>query len=194
MTIRIHHLNCATMCPPARPLVEGTGAWHEAGRMVCHCLLVETPRALVLVDTGLGLADLAAPRARLGGLFRALTRPVLDPAEAAVNQVRALGFDPADVRHVVATHLDVDHAGGLADFPGAAVHVAQAELDAASRPRGLHAKQRYRQAHWAHGPRWAPRAARPGAASRACRRSCPTSPTCCWCRWWGTPAATWAWR
>ncbi|WP_373317754.1 MBL fold metallo-hydrolase [Planotetraspora silvatica] len=28
-----------------------------------------------------------------------------------------MGYDPADVRHIVVTHLDVDHCGGLPDFP-----------------------------------------------------------------------------
>jgi glyoxylase-like metal-dependent hydrolase (beta-lactamase superfamily II) len=34
----------------------------------------------------------------------------------AFEQVRALGFAPNDVRHVLLTHLDRDHAGGLSDF------------------------------------------------------------------------------
>jgi glyoxylase-like metal-dependent hydrolase (beta-lactamase superfamily II) len=37
------------------------------------------------------------------------------------HQVQRLGFDPRDVRHIVLTHLDFDHAGGLDDFPHATV-------------------------------------------------------------------------
>jgi glyoxylase-like metal-dependent hydrolase (beta-lactamase superfamily II) len=145
------------MCPPARRLVAGEGSLAEAGRLVCHCLLVETPTALVLVDTGLGTADVRSPGARLGGVFTHLVRPALDPAEPAIVQLAARGLDPADVRHVVATHLDVDHAGGLADFPHAKVHVSAVELDAAQHPRTLFERHRYRPSHWAHGPDWAPR-------------------------------------
>ena len=39
----------------------------------------------------------------------------LDPAETAVQQVKALGYSPSDVRHVLLTHLDRDHAGPEAD-------------------------------------------------------------------------------
>ena len=54
---------------------------------------------------------------------------------------------------VVLTHLDLDHAGGLADFPRAAVHVHAAEL-AAARHRSLVERSRYKPAQWAHHPRW----------------------------------------
>jgi glyoxylase-like metal-dependent hydrolase (beta-lactamase superfamily II) len=38
--------------------------------------------------------------------------------ETAVRQIERLG-SPADVRHILPTHLDFDHAGGLEDLPGA---------------------------------------------------------------------------
>jgi glyoxylase-like metal-dependent hydrolase (beta-lactamase superfamily II) len=67
-----------------------------------------------------------------------------------------LGHDPADVTDIVLTHLDVDHSGGLPDFPHATVHVHSAELAAALGP-GSHPEHavRYRGPHWAHGPLWA---------------------------------------
>ena len=43
--MRVHHLNCGTMCPIGAKAVNGTGGLFEAGRMVCHCLLVETDGA-----------------------------------------------------------------------------------------------------------------------------------------------------
>lgn len=147
--MRVHHLDCCTMCPVA-------GRWvNEQQRMVAHCLLVETSGGLVLVDTGIGLADVADPRSRLGAVFDAVVRPVRDESRTARRQVEALGFDPSDVRHLVLTHLDLDHAGGLADFPDATVHVHAAELSAAMAPTRRE-RERYRAAHWAHGPRWLP--------------------------------------
>jgi glyoxylase-like metal-dependent hydrolase (beta-lactamase superfamily II) len=139
--MRVHHLNCATFRPvPAPPLVA-------------HVLLVERPQGLLLVDTGVGTDDLVDP-GRLGRPFLATFRPTLNPAETAVAQVRGLGFTPDDVTDVAVTHLDLDHAGGLADFPGARVHVFQQEYDAATRPR-LRERARYVAGQWAHGPRWA---------------------------------------
>ena len=122
--------------------------------MVCHCLLVEAGESLVLLDTGYGTADCRDPRANLGGPFTRIFRPRGDLAETAIEQVRALGFDPADVRNVAATHLDLDHAGGLPDFPGADVHVFAPEQRAALAP-SLRERLRYPRSHFAHGPRWA---------------------------------------
>lgn len=119
---------------------------------MCHCLLIEAGDALVLVDTGIGTGDCADPK-RLGQPFRAIVRPRCRVEESAVRQVEGLGFDPGDVRHIVVTHLDLDHAGGLSDFPGAEVHVFGREL-AASRAPSLRDRRRYVAAQWAHGPKW----------------------------------------
>jgi glyoxylase-like metal-dependent hydrolase (beta-lactamase superfamily II) len=121
--------------------------------MVCHCLLLEAAGGLVLIDTGLGTDDVAAPRERLGRAFVAVTRPVLREAETAIAQIRRLGFSPSDVRHILVTHLDLDHAGGLPDFQDAQVHVFEDEHHAAMQPT-LRERARYRPAHFAHGPRW----------------------------------------
>jgi len=124
-------------------------------RMACHCLLVETGSdGLVLVDTGLGDQDLADPAGRLGHWFKHLANPVGDPEETAARQVACLGYRVDDVRHVVMTHLDLDHAGGLCDFPHATVHVMDDELQAATRPENAWEQRRYRPDHWAHGVSW----------------------------------------
>ncbi|MBE7447701.1 MAG: MBL fold metallo-hydrolase [Kofleriaceae bacterium] len=154
--MRIHHLDCGTMCPLAGRLMGGGGGLLDRGLMVCHCLLIETARdGLVLVDTGYGTLDCAAPR-RLGRGFVAVSGPRLDPAQTAHAQVRALGHDPADVRHVVVTHLDLDHAGGLPDFPGATVHLHRRELDAARARATMAERRRYRPHQFAQHTRWNP--------------------------------------
>jgi glyoxylase-like metal-dependent hydrolase (beta-lactamase superfamily II) len=121
--------------------------------MVAHCLLIEAGGELVLVDTGFGTDDATNPK-RLGAPFRLMLQPRPRLDETAVRQVTALGLDPADVRHIVVTHLDLDHAGGLGDFPEAEVHVHSPELRAALAPP-LTERLRYVKAQWAHGPRWA---------------------------------------
>lgn len=151
--MRVHHLNCATMCPFGGRLVSGEGALFAPAKMVCHCLLIETNAGLVLVDTGLGLDDLAHPRERLAELVW-LVRPRLDPEETAIRQIERAGFRADDVRHVVLTHLDVDHAGGLPDFPRAKIHIHDAELAAATALASRIERMRYRTAQWAHGPDW----------------------------------------
>jgi glyoxylase-like metal-dependent hydrolase (beta-lactamase superfamily II) len=151
--MRIHHLSCGTMCPHGGRFIGGEGGPLNRGEIICHCLLIEAKDSLILVDTGIGLGDCATPRKSLGVAFAGPLRAVCDPQEAAVERVRALGLDPADVRHIVPTHLDPDHSGGLPDFPASEVHVFGAELDAALHPR-IDERLRYRQVHFAHGPKW----------------------------------------
>jgi glyoxylase-like metal-dependent hydrolase (beta-lactamase superfamily II) len=153
--MRIHHLNCGTFCPVGKLMVNGHGSPAQLGRLVCHCLLLETNEGLVLVDTGLGLGDIAYPGRRLPGrLWQILNQAQLLPEETAVHQVRAIGFNANDVRHIVLTHLDFDHAGGLGDFPQANVHVLGLEHDAAIRRRGPMERVRYAPSQFAHRPHW----------------------------------------
>ncbi|QEL20231.1 MBL fold metallo-hydrolase [Limnoglobus roseus] len=143
--MKIHHLNCGTLHAPPNP------------KAACHCLLLEGAGGLALVDTGIGLEDVRNPPARIG-------QPTIDAAgfqfheaETAVRQIEKLGFRPADVRHILLTHADPDHAGGLADFPGAEVHLSEEELTAVTG-----GSVRYRPPQFTHGPHWRthPRATR----------------------------------
>jgi len=140
------------MCPRGARLLAGRGGLLATTRLVCHCLLVEGAEGLVLIDTGFGIGDIRNPR-QLGTPFRAGVRPRLDAAETAFARIGALGFQPGDVRHIVTTHLDLDHAGGLPDFPDADIHLLGRELDAAMNP-GWRERPRYIPEHWAHGPHW----------------------------------------
>jgi glyoxylase-like metal-dependent hydrolase (beta-lactamase superfamily II) len=119
---------------------------------VAHVIAVETGEGLVLVESGFGLADIADPARRLGPV-RHVIRPALDPAETAVRQVEGLGYARADVRHIVLTHFDLDHIGGLADFPDASVHVTAAEARGAVHAPSRQEKVRYRAVQWSHGPK-----------------------------------------
>jgi len=150
--MRIHHLNCGSLCPHGGRLLGGDGGPLSTAEIVCHCLAIESDDGLVLVDTGFGMQDARNPR-QLGPVFKLMNaKPRAETT--ALKQIEALGFGAADVRHVVVTHLDPDHSGGLPDFPEAEVHVLATELDAALNPR-LRDKPRYLGAHWKHSPRWA---------------------------------------
>lgn len=87
--------------------------------------------------------------------MKALLNIRLREEETALRQVEALGFQARDVRHIVLTHLDFDHAGGLDDFPEAAVHVLEREWRAASGPRtGFVSRNRYRPAQYDNVRDW----------------------------------------
>lgn len=60
-----------------------------------HPFLIDTPVGLVLLDTGLGFSNAD------GGLL-------------LHDHIREIGYEPADVRFVLLSHLHKDHAGGMA--------------------------------------------------------------------------------
>ncbi len=94
------------------------------------------------------------PRSRLSGLFLRLLAPDFREEMTAVRQIERLGFHARDVRHIVLTHLDFDHAGGLDDFPQASVHLLETERDAALRQRTWLDRQRFRPQQWSSRARW----------------------------------------
>lgn len=157
--MRIHHLNCGTDCPLGGALFDGRSIG-LTGRLVCHCLLVETDQhGLVLIDTGYGLRDVhhphRHPHPRITRVMRTLLNIKLCEKETALRQVEALGFRADDVRHIVLTHLDFDHAGGLEDFPEATVHLLAKEWDAATGPRpGFVSHNRYRPSQFDEVRSW----------------------------------------
>jgi glyoxylase-like metal-dependent hydrolase (beta-lactamase superfamily II) len=156
--MRIHHLNCGTDCPFGGALFDGRSKG-LTGHLVCHCLLIETDHGLVLVDTGYGLRDVdhphRPPHPRITKTMRSLLNIKLREEETAIRQVERLGFSPADVRHILLTHLDFDHAGGLEDFPHATIHLMDAEFSAATGPRkGFVPRNRYRPAQYNEVANW----------------------------------------
>jgi glyoxylase-like metal-dependent hydrolase (beta-lactamase superfamily II) len=156
--MRIHHLNCITMCPPGGRRMDGQRTRRGPAQLSCHCLLVEAGSRLVLVDTGFGLEDVRRPRQRLSPFFLdGMGRPRLKEEDTAVRQLQRMGAQPEDVTDIVLTHLDFDHAGGLDDFPRARVHLLAAEARAAVAQRTPLDRRRFRPQQWqASVRRWNP--------------------------------------
>jgi glyoxylase-like metal-dependent hydrolase (beta-lactamase superfamily II) len=153
--MRAHHLSCMSTTLPGGRLIDGSGSpLATRVRLASHCVLIETDHGLVLVDTGLGLNDVRDPETRLGAHVLRLLQPELREAMTAVRQIRRMGFDPADVRHIVLTHLDCDRVGGLDDFPTATVHLLAEERGHAEAQRSWLDRQRYRPQQWSTAPRW----------------------------------------
>ncbi len=116
----LQHLNAGWLHAPPNP------------RICCHCLLLRDPAGLALVDTGIGLEDVRDPAARVGEPAISLAGFQFDEADTARRQLERQRIDPDAVTHLILTHLDPDHAGGLADFPRAAVHVSAEERAAST--------------------------------------------------------------
>lgn len=138
----IHLMNCFT----------DNARWPSKLKTGMVCLLVESDQGLLLLDTGLGLDEYASPT-WMTRLFRIITVMPFDSREAAVHRIRDLGFDPADVRHILLTHMHFDHISGLPDFPRAKVHVHRREYEAFTARRiGLWTEYAYMPRHLAHRP------------------------------------------
>lgn len=152
--MRIHALNCISSCPLGGALMDGETSSSLRGRLTCTCLLVETATRLVLVDTGFGLLDVEAPRTRLSRFFLEMLAPEFREEMTAVRQIQRMGFDPMDVRDIVLTHLDFDHAGGLDDFPWATVHMLRKERDHAVAQETWLDRQRFRPQQWSTQSQW----------------------------------------
>lgn len=135
--MKVHHLNCGLLHVPPGP------------QAACHCILLEQDARLALIDVGIGLQDIAHPVERIGQAAIDAAGFQFHERLTAARQIERLGFRTADVTDIVLTHGDPDHAGGLADFPEATVHVSEEEH---ARLGADHT--RYSAAQFAHQPRW----------------------------------------
>lgn len=151
--MKIYHLNCGTMNAFGFPSDGDTGGFFKRGHGVIHCLLIETSEGLVLIDTGWGTQDCIDPSPAVQQ-FMNITHCSANIDETALRQIKKLGYDRSDLKHILLTHLHLDHAGGLPDFPSATIHVFAPELEAYLHPRTLMERQAYRPEHRAHNPKW----------------------------------------
>lgn len=161
--MRVHHLNCISSCPLGGKLFDGrTASLLRRGELTCHCLLVESEGGLVLIDTGFGLRDVADPSSRLSTFFLAMLKPDFREEMTALRQIERMGFCASDVRHILLSHLDFDHAGGLDDFLNATVHMLQIEREYAARQLTWLDCQRFRPQQWSTRANWQVHAERGG--------------------------------
>lgn len=86
----------------------------------------------VLVDTGLHPSIASDPEANLGRLAASFTDPVVTTGEDVPARLRAKGIDPTTLGTVILTHLHVDHASAVSEFPGATFVVSRNEWEDAT--------------------------------------------------------------
>jgi glyoxylase-like metal-dependent hydrolase (beta-lactamase superfamily II) len=139
--MQVEHLNCAELDLPVLP------------DLVAHVLVCHTDAGIVLVDTGFGTQDYVDPGRRIG-MMRHVLRPGSNDRSSAVRQLARAGRDAEEVTHIVLTHLDVDHVGGIGDVPHATVHTTADEYAAAFTNPDWNDKVRYRRAQLDHDVAW----------------------------------------
>jgi N-acyl homoserine lactone hydrolase len=102
----------------------------------CPAFLIRHPSyGPFLVDTGLHSSVAAKPAANLGRIAARFAKPRLDPDETLPAQLRARGVDPREIGLVVMTHLHLDHASGMAEFPRATFVLTDSEWLSATTDR-----------------------------------------------------------
>jgi N-acyl homoserine lactone hydrolase len=113
--------------------------------------LVEHPAAgAVLIDTGLHPSCAVDPKQNLGRVGTlAFPNLEMEPKQAVAEQLRVRGIQPADVKLVVMTHLHIDHASAMSEFPNATFVFSAREWEAATEPRNW--QHGYRTRQFDHG-------------------------------------------
>jgi N-acyl homoserine lactone hydrolase len=102
------------------------------GKLAMTVAVVErTDGSIVLVDSGYSEKVCANPIGALGW-FRSLSALGLDctAEDSIVRQLETLGYDTRKVTHVIATHMHLDHIGGVEDFPNAELVTSRDEFGA----------------------------------------------------------------
>ena len=108
---------------PLRPL-RALGIGSKVVEIPLPAFLVEHPGAgPVLIDAGLDPAMEFGPVLRFG-VSRSFR---IGPDGPVPDQLRARGVDPGDVKSILMTHMHLDHASGIRQFPDATLVASERE-------------------------------------------------------------------
>ena len=119
-----------------------TGGKLKRVKVPASCALIKHPqKGVILFDSGYAEHFFAATRDFPYWLYRLLTPVRLEPEEAARSQLLRRGISPAEVRHIIISHLHGDHIAGLRDFFKATFWLS-ADTDGELERRGLRALRR----------------------------------------------------
>lgn len=116
-------------------------------RMPVPSFLVRHPGVgAILIDTGLHPSVASDPRQNMGRIAASYFE--LEQGRDAVSQLRDKGVGPGDVAVVILTHLHLDHASAISEFPESVFVVSSDEWEEATeRPR---LRSSYRAQHFDH--------------------------------------------
>jgi N-acyl homoserine lactone hydrolase len=99
----------------------------------CPAYLIRHPSAgAILVDTGLHPSVATDGHENLGRLAARFGKPALEPGEDVPAQLRARGLDPGEIPVVVMTHLHLDHASAISEFPNSTFVISEVEWEGAT--------------------------------------------------------------
>ena len=148
-TVKVHPITTGTLMYPEGALftpggrlaaLRFLGIGTERVEIPIPCFLLEHPAAgPILVDTGHHASMAVDPKGSYGPVLgRAVGKYLrMGQGDALPDQLRERGVDPGAVKLVLMTHLHLDHASGVSQFPQATFIVTKREWDAATDGPGL---------------------------------------------------------
>jgi N-acyl homoserine lactone hydrolase len=114
-------------------LLRALSTGQDAVEVPCPAFLIRHPSVgAVLVDTGLHPSVATDPKENFGGLGVRVASPALEQGEDVPARLRSRGIDPGEVPIVVMTHLHVDHASAISEFPNSTFVLSEVEWEAAT--------------------------------------------------------------
>ncbi len=139
--IRLYPFQCGATTIPLRNHILGAGLAGETITTPVIWFLLTHPRGNVIIDGG-NPAEVAIPELRHWGKILEMSSVEMAPDEEVTVALERHGFDLADVRWIVQSHLHLDHTGAVAAierFPNAQVLVSRTEYEFAMAPEGYFA-------------------------------------------------------
>jgi len=118
--VEVTFLNAGT-CSVPEAVVRRGGGFGTLELPALVALIHHPTEGPVLFDTGYSPRFFEATRRMPHRVYRWLTPVTCGPHDTVAAQLPALGVDPEAVRHVVISHFDPDHIGGLRDFGAARI-------------------------------------------------------------------------
>lgn len=135
-TVRIRPEHASRTNAPLPWWLLTSRRWTEP--LPINVYVIEHSAGLVLFDTGQDRRSVTDPSyfppGLLGWTFGRLATFSIGSDETLPQLLRAAGYDPDRVTHLVISHLHQDHIGGIGDFPQAQVLVSVAEWQEHARP------------------------------------------------------------
>jgi N-acyl homoserine lactone hydrolase len=95
-------------------------------------LLRHPSAGAILVDTGLHPSIATDGEGNFGRMAARFGHPALEPGADVPAQLRERGLDPGEIPIVVMTHLHIDHASAISEFPSSTFVVSEVEWEAAT--------------------------------------------------------------
>jgi glyoxylase-like metal-dependent hydrolase (beta-lactamase superfamily II) len=157
-TVKVHPILTGEIHAPAAHTDRPTGRMHRL-RLLSQLLgprggwqwlpvpafLVQHPTCgAILIDTGLHPTCATDAASNMGRAAKVLYHVRMSHDQALREALPARGVEPSQIKLVIMTHLHVDHASAVAEFPQATFLVDKREWDAAARGgvrQGYHAHQ-----------------------------------------------------